>query len=105
MIRVEALAKRYGPVRALDGVSFSIERGELVGFLGPNGAGKSTTMRLLTGYLLPDAGRVEVDGRDAASDPLGARRAQGYLPEHTPLYRGMRVDHYLDHAGRLRGLD
>lgn len=110
MIRVEQLQKRYGTVRAVDGVSFQVERGEVVGFLGPNGAGKSTTMKILTGFLAPDGGLAEIDGHavhaDAGvgSEQLEARRRVGYLPESTPLYRGMRVDRYLDFVGRVRGL-
>ncbi len=104
MILVEGLCVRYGAVHAVDDVSFRVERGEIVGFLGPNGAGKSSTMRALAGCLVPHAGRVEVAGRTSpASDPQ-ARGCVGYLPESTPLYRGMRVDRYLDFAARVRGL-
>ena len=108
MIRVDELEKSFGDVRAVDRVSFEIRRGEVVGFLGPNGAGKSTTMKMLTGFLVPDGGRAEVAG--APVDPLApgggvaARRHLGYLPESTPLYRSMRVDRYLDYVGRVRGL-
>jgi ABC-2 type transport system ATP-binding protein len=98
------LVKRFGAVLAVDGVSFSVQRGELVGFLGPNGAGKSTTMRMLTGSLVPDEGEALVLGRHATGRDLAARRAVGYLPEHTPLYREMRVDRYLEFVGRLHGL-
>ena len=104
MIRVEALEKRYRELRAVDGVSFGVERGEVVGFLGPNGAGKSTTMRCLAGYLFPDAGTIEIGGRAVHPDDLETRGAVGYLPESTPLYGRMRVAQYLDFVGRLRGL-
>ncbi|MEM7308585.1 MAG: ATP-binding cassette domain-containing protein [Planctomycetota bacterium] len=104
MIRVEALEKRYGELRAVDGVTFSVERGEVVGFLGPNGAGKSTTMRCLAGYLFPDAGTLAIGGRAVHPEDLETRRAVGYLPESTPLYRRMRVELYLDFVGRIRGL-
>ncbi len=104
MIRVSALQKSYGPVRAVDGVSFSIEAGEVVGFLGPNGAGKSTTMRILCGYLAADAGEVEVDGHPVSPDSRGGKRAIGYLPESNPLHDRMRVADLLDFVGRARGL-
>src|SRR5688572_33416281 len=78
MIRVESLEKRYGDVRAVDGVSFAVERGEVVGFLGPNGAGKTTTMRCLAGTLFPDAGRVVIAGCDVRPDELASRRHVGY---------------------------
>ena len=104
MIRVEALEKRYGEVRAVDGVTFEVERGEVVGFLGPNGAGKSTTMRCLAGYLFPDGGAIEIAGQRVHPSDLASRTRVGYLPENTPLYRRMRVDGYLDFVGRLRGL-
>ena len=104
IIRAVGLSKRYGDVRAAQGVTFSIGRGEVVGFLGPNGAGKSTTMKMLTGYLVPDEGHVEIMGEPILGGDLAARRRIGYLPEHTPLYRGMRVDRYLAFAARMRGL-
>ncbi|MCZ6598753.1 MAG: ATP-binding cassette domain-containing protein [Planctomycetota bacterium] len=104
MIRVQDLQKCFGEVRAVDGISFAIDRGEVVGFLGPNGAGKSTTMRLLTGYLQPDAGQIEIAGQRVTAESLEVRRAIGYLPESTPLYRRMRVRDYLDFVGRVRGL-
>ena len=104
MILVEGLSKTYGDVRAVDGVSFRVAAGEVVGFLGPNGAGKSTTMRILTGFLHADAGRVEVAGRTVDPDDPSTRAPIGYLPEHTPLYRNMRVADYLDFMGRLRHL-
>lgn len=104
MIQAEGLSKVYGEVKAVQDVSFSIQRGEVVGFLGPNGAGKSTTMKMLTGYLVPDAGQVRIGGEQVLGSNLDAKARVGYLPEHTPLYRGMRVDRYLDYVARMRGL-
>ena len=104
MIRASGLVKHYADVRAVDGVSFSVARGEIVGFLGLNGAGKSTTMKMLTGYLYPDAGEVWIGGLPMDGTGLRARAHLGYLPEHTPLYREMRVDRYLSFVGELRGL-
>lgn len=104
MIRAAGLTKSFGPVRAVQDVSFEVRAGELVGFLGPNGAGKSTTMKMLTGSLLPDAGRAEVRGVPVDSGDPAARAAVGYLPEHTPLYGEMRVTRYLDFVGEVFGM-
>ncbi|MBK7404644.1 MAG: ATP-binding cassette domain-containing protein [Phycisphaerales bacterium] len=104
MILVREIRKSYGRIHALGGVSFAVERGEIVGLLGPNGAGKSTTIRILTGFLTPDAGSVQIDGHDAVSDSSEARRRIGYLPESAPLYPEMSVSSYLDYRGRLYGL-
>jgi ABC-2 type transport system ATP-binding protein len=104
MIVAEGLSKSFGPVHAVRGVSFSVARGELVGFLGPNGAGKSTTMKMLTGSLLPDGGRASIAGVPLDGRSLGARAAVGYLPEHTPLYREMRVRPYLEFIGEVHGM-
>ena len=104
MIEVERLEKSYGFARALKGVSFTVQKGEVVGFLGPNGAGKSTTMKILTGYLLPSAGRASIDGRDVVEQSLEVRRRIGYLPESTPLYGEMRVDDYLRFCADIRGI-
>ncbi|QDU85375.1 putative ABC transporter ATP-binding protein YxlF [Planctomycetes bacterium Pla163] len=104
MIRVHRLSKSYGSFRAVQDVSFEIERGEVVGFLGPNGAGKSTTMKVLCGYLVADAGEVEVAGAKLPEQGPLARARVGYLPESTPLYRAMRVDRFLDFAARAKGL-
>lgn len=94
-IEVSRLAKSYGTQRAVDDISFLIGKGEIVGFLGPNGAGKSTTLKMITGYLRPDAGEVKVCGIPVASESLNARRRLGYLPEHNPLYPDMYIREYL----------
>ena len=103
MIHVHGLEKHYGDLRALRGVSFDVSRGEIVGFLGPNGAGKSTTMKILTGFLVPDGGTCEVAGQQVLPGDPTSRRSVGYLPESTPLYRDMRVDRYLDFVAGLHG--
>ncbi len=105
MIRVQNLTKDYGPVRALDDVSFEVGRQQILGFLGPNGAGKSTAMKVITTYIAPTGGKVLVDGIDVTEDPIEVRRRIGYLPETNPLYVDMRVDDYLRFCGRARGLD
>ena len=104
MIEVEHLEKSYGFARALKGISFSVSKGEVLGFLGPNGAGKSTTMKILTGYLMPSGGRGSVDGHDVVRDSLEVREKVGYLPESTPLYSEMRVDDYLGFVAEIRGI-
>ena len=97
MIHVERLTKDYGSGRpAVDGISFDVRAGEVLGFLGPNGAGKTTTMKILTSFLAPSAGRAEVAGHDVYDDSVAVRRRIGYLPEDTPLYRDMTVLEYLD---------
>ena len=103
MISIRHLAKNYGSNCAVDDISFEIQSGETVGFLGPNGAGKSTTMNILTGYLSADAGRVTISGIDIVSDPLGAKKLIGYLPEQPPLYLDMTVDEYLKFSYELKG--
>ncbi len=104
MIKVENLVKTFGPQRAVDDVSFSVERGEVLGFLGPNGAGKSTTMRVITGFYPPTSGRVSVGGFDIVEQPLQAKRLIGYLPENAPGYADMTVHGFLSFAAELRGL-
>src|SRR2546429_8783369 len=104
MIKIEGLAKAFGPRRAVDDISFPVERGEVLGFLGPNGAGKSTTMRMITGFIPPTAGRVSVGGYDVVQDPIPARRLIGYLPENAPGYADMTVHGFLKFAAELRGL-
>jgi ABC-2 type transport system ATP-binding protein len=104
MIKVQNLAKTFGAKRAVDGVSFSVERGEVLGFLGPNGAGKSTTMRMITGFIPPSAGTVTVGGFDVVEHPIQARRLIGYLPENAPAYTDMTVYGFLNFAAEIRGL-
>jgi ABC-2 type transport system ATP-binding protein len=94
----------FGTKRAVDGVSFSVERGEVLGFLGPNGAGKSTTMRMLTGFIPPTAGTVTVGGFDMVENPIPAKRLIGYLPENAPAYTDMTVHSFLNFAAEIRGL-
>jgi ABC-2 type transport system ATP-binding protein len=104
MISVEHLTKDYAASRALDDVSFTVARGEIVGFLGPNGAGKTTTMRILTGFLPPTSGKAEVAGFDLATHSLEARRRIGYLPESAPVYGEFRVRTYLDFVAEVKGV-
>jgi ABC-2 type transport system ATP-binding protein len=104
MIRVENLQKSYVGVRALDGVTFEIPRGQVVGLLGPNGAGKTTAMRILTGFVAPTGGQAFVDGIDVQDDPLACQRRIGYLPEGNPLYTDLRVTEALSFAAALHGL-
>ncbi|MBC7802709.1 MAG: ATP-binding cassette domain-containing protein [Candidatus Parcubacteria bacterium] len=104
MIKIENLTKTFGAKRAVDGLSFTVERGEVVGFLGPNGSGKSTTMRMITGYYTPTSGRVSVGGHDVVESPLQAKRLIGYLPENAAAYSDMTVRGFLEFAAELRGL-
>ena len=104
MIEVQHLTKRYGPVTAVDDVSFKAERGEILGFLGPNGAGKTTTMRILTGYMPPSEGKAFVGGYDVQEKAIEAKRRTGYLPETPPLYPDMTVRDYLDFCARIKGV-
>jgi ABC-2 type transport system ATP-binding protein len=104
MIKVQNLAKYFGTKRAVDGISFSVERGEVLGFLGPNGAGKSTTMRMITGFFPPTSGTITVGGFDVVEQGIEARRLIGYLPENAPAYTDMTVYGFLDFTAELRGL-
>ena len=104
MIEVESLTKRYGRATAVDGVSFRVEKGEILGFLGPNGAGKTTTMRILTCYLPPTGGTARVGGYDVYEQPMEVRRRVGYLPETPPLYPDMSVRDYLDFCAKIKGV-
>src|SRR5207344_2070120 len=104
MIEVQHLTKRYGPVTAVDDVSFKAERGEILGFLGPNGAGKTTTMRVLTGYMPPTDGKAIIAGYDVIEQPIEAKRRTGYLPETPPLYPDMTVSEYLTFCARIKGV-
>ena len=102
MIKIEHLVKNYGTTCAVDDISFSVEEGEIVGLLGPNGAGKSTTMNILTGYLSSTSGKACIAGIDILSDPIGAKKLIGYLPEQPPLYLDMTVGEYLNFAYDLK---
>jgi ABC-2 type transport system ATP-binding protein len=103
-LEVQNLSKQYGQQWAVDGISFHVARGEVVGFLGPNGAGKSTTMKIATGYLPPTKGSIKVTGLDVVSDSLNVRKSIGYLPEHNPLYTDMYVHEYLRFCGGIFGM-
>jgi ABC-2 type transport system ATP-binding protein len=104
MITVQNLVKNFGPKTAVAGVSFEVAKGEVLGFLGPNGAGKSTSMRMITGFLPPTAGKVTVCGFDVAEEPIQARARIGYLPENAPVYSDMSVHGFLSFCAELRGL-
>src|SRR4051812_38162197 len=105
MIQVQNLVKRFGSTVAVDGISFEIPQGQIVGFLGPNGAGKTTTMRMLTGYLPPDGGSAEMLGHSILNQSLVVRRQLGYLPENNPLPDDIEVTDFLHYVGQLRGLN
>ena len=104
MIKVQNLSKAFGEKLAVNGVSFTVERGEVLGFLGPNGAGKSTTMRMITGFIPPSAGTVRIGDFDMIEHPIPAKRLIGYLPENAPAYTDMTVFGFLNFAAELRGL-
>jgi ABC-2 type transport system ATP-binding protein len=104
MIKVENLTKQFGPKVAVDHISFTVEKGEVLGFLGPNGAGKSTTMRMITGFIPPSSGKVAVGGHDMTEEPIAAKRLIGYLPENAPAYTDMTVEGFLGFMAELRGL-
>jgi ABC-2 type transport system ATP-binding protein len=103
MIEVRGLVKTYGAKRAVDGVSFSVRRGDILGFLGPTGAGKSTTMKMITGFLRPTAGTAMVDGHDVTVDPVLVKQKIGYLPESAPAYGEMTVEEFLTFIAETRG--
>jgi ABC-2 type transport system ATP-binding protein len=105
MIQVDNLSKFFGPVMAVDHISFEVGKGEIVGFLGPNGAGKTTTMRILTSYLPATSGIVKVAGFDVMNQSLDVRKNIGYLPDTVPLYPEMRVEEYLTYRAKLKGVD
>lgn len=108
MIEIDGLTKRFGPFTAVDGISFSVARGEVLGFLGPNGAGKSTTMKMITGFLSPSEGKASICGHDVVADTLAAQRLLGYLPEGAPAYGDMTPRGFLRfvaHIRRLRGAE
>ncbi len=104
MIKIENLVKLFGSKRAVDDVSFTVGKGEVLGFLGPNGAGKSTTMRMITGFIPPDSGSIRIGEFDMLTDPIRAKQTLGYLPENAPLYTDMTVYGFLNFAAELRGL-
>ena len=104
MIEVQDLTKAYGSITAVDHVSFTVNKGEILGFLGPNGAGKTTTMRILTGFMPATGGTARVAGFDVFADSLEVRRRIGYLPENPPLYPEMTVESYLDFVARIKGV-
>src|SRR5689334_15982266 len=104
VVLAQQVTKWYGPRRAVTDVSFTIEQGEIVGLLGPNGSGKSTIFRILTGYLVPTSGRIEVAGHDVVADSLAVRRMISYVPEDAPLYDHMRVGEFLHFMASLKGL-
>jgi ABC-2 type transport system ATP-binding protein len=105
MIEVKSLSKCFGPKTAVEDVSFTVGRGEVLGFLGPNGAGKSTTMRMITGFLPPTSGAIRVGGLDALKSPVAARKLLGYLPENAPVYPDMTVTGFLSFIAEIRGFD
>jgi ABC-2 type transport system ATP-binding protein len=104
MINVEKLTKSFGPKLAVDHITFTVSKGEVLGFLGPNGAGKSTSMRMITGYLPPTEGTVTIGGSDISENPLEAKRRIGYLPENAPIYSDMSVAGFLGFCAEMRGL-
>lgn len=104
LVQVDHLSKHYGPKQAVEDISFSVEKGEILGLLGPNGAGKTTTLRILAGYLPPSSGSVRIAGYDVVTQSLDARRHLGYLPENVPLYTEMTTHDYLEFVASARGL-
>src|SRR5271169_2159851 len=104
MIQVEGLTKRYARNVAVDNISFSVNKGDIVGFLGPNGAGKTTTMRVLTCFLPPSSGTASIAGFDVLESPMEVKKRIGYLPETPPVYPEMEVIEYLNFVGKLKGI-
>lgn len=103
MLEVKDIKKHFGAIKAVRGVTFQVDKGEVLGFLGPNGAGKTTTMRMITGFLPPTAGTAVVNGHDILTDPVAAKREIGYLPENAPAYDSMTVTNFLQFAADMRG--
>src|SRR5271167_4707797 len=103
MLEIRHLVKHFGPLKAVDDISFTVPRGEVLGFLGPNGAGKSTTMKMIAGFLTPTAGTAVICGHDVIEQPIAAKRCLGYLPEGAPAYPDMTVAGFLDFVGQIRG--
>lgn len=104
MLQIQNLTKDFGQLRAVDGVSFHVARGEVLGFLGPNGAGKSTTMKMVTGFLAPTSGTASICGHDIQTDALAAKRSVGYLPEGAPAYPDMTPETFLGFIADIRGI-
>lgn len=104
MIEIENLTRRFGNFVAVDHISFSVSRGEVLGFLGPNGAGKSTTMKMITGFLAPTSGSIRVEGFDVQRDPIAVKKCIGYLPEGAPLWADMSAGRFLEFVAGVRGL-
>ena len=104
MIEVENLSKHFGKIRAVDGVSFHLEKGEVLGLLGPNGAGKSTTMKMICGFLRPTSGDSRINGKSVLQTPIEVKRMVGYLPENAPLYDDLMVEEFLVYVAKLRGM-
>jgi len=104
MLEVRNVCKNFGPIQAVKGISFSVEKGEVLGFLGPNGAGKTTTMRMITGFLPPTSGTAVVCGHDVTTDPVESKRQIGYLPENAPAYGSMTVTNFLRFIADVRGI-
>lgn len=102
MIEIKNLSRQFGAIKAVDNISFTINSGEIVGFLGPNGAGKTTTMRMMVGYLQPNSGSIDLDGKSIFADPVTTSARIGYLAEHNPLYDEMLVGEFLEYMGDLR---
>jgi ABC-2 type transport system ATP-binding protein len=105
MLTVSNLKKNFGSIQAVKGVSFTVEKGEVLGFLGPNGAGKSTTMRMITGFIPPTAGTATICGHDITADPVAAKKCIGYLPENAPSYHTMSVTAFLTFIGQVGGFE
>jgi ABC-2 type transport system ATP-binding protein len=103
MLNVQNLKKHFGPIQAVRGISFTVAKGEVLGFLGPNGAGKSTTMRMIAGFIPPTEGTASICGHDILKQPVEAKSNFGYLPESAPCYHAMTVTEFLDYAADLRG--
>ena len=104
MIEVEGLTKYYGDFKAIEDVTFTVPKGEILGFLGPNGAGKTTTMRILTGYMPASRGRCRIDGMDVFENPIAVKERVGYLPENVPLYPELTVEEYLHFVAQIKGV-
>src|SRR5436309_8481027 len=105
MIEVDNLTKYFGPILAVDDISFRVAQGEIIGFLGPNGAGKTTTIRILTSFLPATTGIARVAGYDVMNQSMEVRRSIGYLPESVPLYPEMRVEEYLAYRAKIKGME